>query len=198
VDATQAEITTPTSHVDLIPTLLGLTGVDVEAAAAHVARHHTEAHPLPGRDLSRLVGGRASPVSVSTPIYFLTEDQISRGLRQANILSGKSFEPLSPPSCIESVIAPLPTGEGGAEELWKLNHYYERLDEWHADHGVAPNPFAAPAAEPVWELHNLTLDPEERHNRSADAADALSRLQSLLDAEREEKRLLPSLVNPAP
>ena len=29
----------------------------------------------------------------------------------------------------------------------------------------APNPFAAPAAEPVFEMHNLTADPEERHNR---------------------------------
>ena len=36
----------PTSHVDLIPTLLGLAGIDVEQAAAGVARHHDEAQPL--------------------------------------------------------------------------------------------------------------------------------------------------------
>ena len=53
-----------------------------------------------------------------------------------------------------------------ADELWKLNHYYERLDEWNADHGIAANPFAGPAADPLFELHNLSTDPEERHNRA--------------------------------
>ena len=190
-------ITTPTSHVDLIPTLMGLAGIDVERAAAGVAQHHAEARPLPGRDLSGLVTGKAPASSVATPIYFMTEDDVTRGFTQNNILTGKPFDALAPPSCIESVITTLPTGAGGAEELWKLNHYYERLDEWNADHGIAANPFAAPAAEPVWEMHNLTTDPEERHNRVDDATDALSTLQSVLDAQREQKRLLPSLRNPA-
>ena len=51
-------VNTPTSHVDLIPTLLGLAGIDVERAAAGVAAHHDEAQPLPGRDLSGVVRGR--------------------------------------------------------------------------------------------------------------------------------------------
>ncbi len=49
---------TPTSHVDVIPTLMGLAGIDVERAAAGVAAHHTEARPLPGRDLSGLLTGK--------------------------------------------------------------------------------------------------------------------------------------------
>ena len=53
--------------------------------------------------------------------------------------------------------------------MWKLNHYYERLDDWYADQGVAPNPFLPPAAEPEWELHNLTTDPDERQNRVSTA-----------------------------
>ncbi len=81
-------------------------------------------------------------------------------------------------------------------ELWKLNHYYERLDDWNADHGIQPNPFAPPAAEPVFEMHNLTADPEERHNRVADAANELNQLQSILTSQRDEKRLVPSLRNP--
>ena len=84
----------------------------------------------------------------------------------------------------------------GRGELWKLNHYYERLDDWNADHGIRPNPFAPPAAEPVFEMHNLTADPEERHNRVADAAHELSQLQSILTSQRDEKRLVPSLRNP--
>jgi len=56
--------------------------------------------------------------------------------------------------------------------VWKLNHYYERLDEFDRAHGLPPaNPFAPPPAEPAWELHNLTADPEERRNRAADAED---------------------------
>ena len=196
VDWTAEGITTPTSHVDLIPTLMGLAGIDVERAAAGVAAHHAEARPLPGRDLSGLITGKAAAPSVATPIYFMTEDDITRGLNQANVLTAKPFTPVAQPSNIESVITTLPTGDGGTPELWKLNHYYERLDDWNADHGIKPNPFAAPAAEPVFELHNLTADPEERHNRVSDAASELSQLQSSLASQRDEKRLVPSLQNP--
>lgn len=189
---------TPTSHVDLIPTLMGLAGIDPEQAMAGVSTHHTEVRPLPGRDLSALITGAASPAEVATPIYFMTEDQISSGITQTNILTGDTFDSIAPPSCIESVITSLPTGTDGAPELWKLNHYYERLDEWNADHGIPANPFAAPPAESDWELHNLSADPEERQNRAGDAAsaDALSQMRSVLEAQREAKRLVPSLRNP--
>ena len=193
---TPGAISVASSHVDLIPTLMGLAGIDLDRAAAGVAAHHTESRPLPGRDLSGVVTGKTAPETVAAPIYFMTEDAVSSGLTKANILTGKPFDAVDQPSCIESMITTLPTGSDGAPELWKLNHYYERLDEWSADHGIKPNPFAAPAAEPVFELHNLTRDPEERHNRVGDAATELSKLQSVLDAQRDEKRLLPSLRNP--
>ena len=121
---------------------------------------------------------------------------MTRGLTQQNVLTGKAFDAVDQPSCIESVITSLPTGADGARELWKLNHYYERLDEWHADHGVPANPFAAPAAEPTFELHNLTADPEERRNLVGECADQLSQLTTVLEAQRDEKRLLPALRNP--
>ena len=120
---------------------------------------------------------------------------MTRGLNHSNLLTGKDFTPVAQPSNIESVITTLPTGDGGTPELWKLNHYYERLDEWNAAQGIKPNPFAAPAAEPVFEMHNLTTDPEERHNRVSDATAELSQLQSILDSERDAKRLVPSLRN---
>jgi len=190
-------VNVPTSHVDLIPTLLGLAGIDVEQAAAGVSTHHDEAHPLPGRDLSGLVLGKSTAPSES-PIYFMTEDDVTRGMTQVNILNGKPFDPVSPPINIESVITSLPTGEGGARELWKLNHYYERLDDWYAAQGVAPNPFLPPAAEPEWELHNLTVDPDERNNQATHGSSTLSMMKSVLETERDVKRLIPALRNATP
>jgi hypothetical protein len=132
---------------------------------------------------------------VAAPIYFLTEDEVTRGATQVNVLTGEPFPAVDAPTCVESVVATLPTGDGRAEELWKLNHYYERLDEWNADHGIPADPFAAPAAEPAWELHNLTADPEERTNLAAGDVDALRSMRTVLDQERDAKRLVPQLRN---
>ena len=189
-------VTMPTSHIDLVPTLMGLAGIDVERAAAGVAEHHEEAQPLPGRDLSALIAGGAPAESHAAPLYFMTDDDVSRGLNQYALFSGTPFDAVAMPSRVESVIATLPTGEGGADELWKLNHYYERLDEWNEAHGITPPPFSAPAAESMFELHNLTVDPEERTNRAGTDVATRSRLQTVLESEREEKRRLPSHRNP--
>jgi arylsulfatase A-like enzyme len=127
----------------------------------------------------------------------MTEDDVTRGSTQVNIITGAPFDAVAPPVNIESVVASLPTGEGGAAELWKLNHYYERLDDWYAAQGVAPNPFLGPAAEAAWELHNLTADPEERHNLAETQSGVRSQMSSVLEAERDAKRRIPSLRNAA-
>ena len=120
---------------------------------------------------------------------------MTRGMTQVNILTGAAFDPVAPPTNIESVLATLPTGDRGAPELWKLNHYYDRLDDWYAAQGVAANPFQGPTADPDWELHNLTTDPEERHNRADDDPGAASRMKSVLETERDAKRRIPLLRN---
>ena len=196
VAAGNGGVTMPTSHVDLIPTLMGLAGIDVERAAAGVAEHHAEAQPLPGRDLSGVIVGSAAAESVATPLYFMTEDDISRGLSTQNMISGKPYKSVDTPVHIESAIATLPTGQDGGDELWKLNHYYERLDDWNEAHGIKKNPFAGPAAEPFYELHNLTADPEERHNRADDAKETLREMRTVLDTQRDAKRNLPAHRNP--
>ncbi|MFO7590136.1 MAG: sulfatase-like hydrolase/transferase [Acidimicrobiia bacterium] len=191
-------VDTPTSHVDLIPTLLGLAGIDADRAAAGAAEHHSEAQPLSGRDLSGLIAGSAPPDSIESPVYFMTEDDVSRGLTTTNIISGEPYVSAVAPCFIESTIATLPTATDGTGELWKLNHYYERLDEWNEARGIPTNPFAPTAAEAVFELHNLTADPEERTNLANDtkAKNALSTMQKVLDTQRDAKRRLPALRNP--
>jgi arylsulfatase A-like enzyme len=185
----------PTSHVDLLPTLLGLAGIDVERAAALVAVEHDETQPLPGRDLSPVIMGTAAAESLAEPLYFMTEDDPGRGLTPQNIMTGASYDPVPYPSHVESVITAVPTGAAGGAEVWKLNHYYERLPAFDEAHGLATNPFAPPPADAAWELHNLTADPEERQNRAADTPEVFGNLQGVLEAQRDAKRRVPQLRN---
>jgi arylsulfatase A-like enzyme len=185
----------PTSHVDVVPTLLGLAGIDVESARATLAGTHYETRDLPGRDLSGLLAGTTAAAEYEAPVYFMTDDDVSRGLTANSVVTWTPFEPVDAPARVESVVTSLPTGEDGSAELWKLNHYFERMDEWFADRGVPPSPFAGPAAEPFFELHNLTADPEERVNRAGTEPSALSALRTVLDDQRDAKRLLPRMRN---
>jgi arylsulfatase A-like enzyme len=182
----------PTSHVDLLPTLLGLIGTSEADLAGEVSEHHVETRELPGRDLSGLLTGTVSESSVSeseatyrNAIYFMTEDQISRGLRTSGPISGQAYDAVPPPAAIESVIAEL---DGS---LWKLNRYYS---------SEVPGP-----GEPVgsglipkgegpedWELHNLSDDPAERDDRSSDPSAPLATLRQLLVEKRAAQRLEPT------
>jgi hypothetical protein len=184
IDADADGVQIATSHLDLLPTLLGLAGVDMDAAAAEVARRHVETQPLVGRDLSGLLGGSTAETDLDAPVYFLTEDQITMGLRSVNLFTGDPFEPVGAPGKVESVITQLPTGADGARELWKCNRYYDTLDD---SSGVPSE----------WELHNLTVDPEERANRAGNADDTsvLAQLCTVLDDTRATMRRTPQHVN---
>ncbi|MFQ5557810.1 MAG: sulfatase-like hydrolase/transferase, partial [Acidimicrobiales bacterium] len=71
-----------TSHVDLLPTLLGLAGIDAPSARRELEADHSEVHPLPGRDLSELVH-RPSAV-LEGGAYVMSRDNILEGDGIAN------------------------------------------------------------------------------------------------------------------
>lgn len=167
---------------------MGLADIDEKEAAAVIQATHSDVQPLPGRDLSALLTGQASEADVAKPIYFMTEDDMSRGSNQINHFTGQPYEAVQQPSNIESVITTLPTGPGGAGEIWKLNHYYEQSD--------TDKQQLAPVVGSVFELHNLSTDPEERRNHVGEAAEVLSQLQALLVAERQSKRRQPRHQRP--
>jgi hypothetical protein len=47
-------------------------------------------------------------------------------------------------------------------------------------------------------LHNLSVDPEERHNQVTDSPSTASVMKSVLESERDVKRLIPALRNATP
>ncbi len=68
----------PTSHVDLVPTLLSAAGIDAASAAEELRASHTEVHPLPGRDLMDVVDGDAEP-DRDRAVYLLARDNMPEG-----------------------------------------------------------------------------------------------------------------------
>ena len=193
-------VSIPTGHLDVLPSLLGFAGVDTAAAATTLAGTHTEVHPLAGRDLSGVLRDDVQAEDVVAPVYFMTEDHMSAGALQQNVITGERYEAVDAASCVESVITRL---DGDASTLWKLNHYYTRLDDWEEDTGgrsALPDRRDLCAGEvppDEWELYDLTADPAERVNRAADSASAetLDALRLVLARTRSAQRVVPVHVN---
>lgn len=176
---TPRSVNSLTSHADLLPTLLGLANVDVDAARAVISKGHTETRRLVGRDLSKeILHDQEIP---SDPVFFMTSDDVSRGQNQEASLTGpRPYEPVLQPNNVDTVIADI---EG---ETWKYSRYFE----------PPPGDGTRPML-PEWEMYNLTNDPTEvtnlAHPANATGASEAVRptLQRLLVEQRVTKALLP-------
>jgi hypothetical protein len=158
-------------------------GADVGELTAAVAARHTEIAPFVGRDLSNVLTGDATEGSADAPVYFMTEDRILSGLRETGLISGQPFEPITGNASIETVVARVPGTDARDPHLWKLNHYYDADPRAEQDDG-----------DVVYELFDLTTDPEERVNRARDEA-SFAAAHALLESERDAKRLTPLHTN---
>src|SRR3954469_12319689 len=201
------ELDIPTSHADLIPTLLGLTGIDADQALAGLQSDHDDARPLVGRDLSPAIRA-AEPAAPTEPILFTTDDEISEGNATTKSPFGRvaralpRYSTVTQPNHLQTVIAEVDVN--GEQHLVKFSRYYdnaqfwtapgerdERLDGRHTETVTEPEP-------DEYELYDLTIDPTEERNLAhpGHADDHTRALQStmlgLLAEQLAAKRLTPS------
>ncbi len=183
--ATQPRVVTaPTSHVDLVPTLLGAAGVDVAEVAATLAESFTEVHELPGRDLMPIVDG--APADDTRAVYLMTRDNMLEGDSGASGLARQLKQTVNPPAPLRIRI-PAHTASnfeglvvrvddaGGAGHLWKLVRTFDDPGTWTepgvrhlAANGIGGEAYRTSPLDDQWELYDLTADPIEADNRWTD------------------------------
>ena len=175
-------VTAPTSHLDLVPTLLRAADIDVEATAAELARSFTEVHPLPGQDLMPVVDGAAA--DEYRPIYLMTRDNVLEGDTGASGLARQLGHTVNPPaplrikvpadvaSNFEGLVVRVDTESGGADHLWKLVRTFDDPGTWTepgvrhlASNGSGGETYRSDPLDDQWELYDLTEDPIESKNR---------------------------------
>jgi arylsulfatase A-like enzyme len=202
------EIPFPTSHADLLPTLLGLSGIDEGEALASLREEHSEARELVGRDLSAGIRGEGGEGDVSAPVLFTTDDEISEGAEvsaspfQRLARRVRIYSTVAQPNHLETVVAEVEVD--GDPHLVKLTRYHDNQQFWsvpgESDERLRKRK-TAEVTEPApdeYELYDLSLDPyEERnlaHPRYADEAsrDLQQRMLGLLIDQLAQKRLIPS------
>lgn len=193
-----------TSHVDLIPTLLGLAGINQKAAQKELKKSHSQAQPLVGRDLTKIVTGKTNPDFSKEPIYFMTDDEISSGLHQENKITGKPYASVIQPNHIETVIADLREKPTDEPQIWKYSRYFDNPQFWTDPFNYDVNmkdgkPVKTTKPQkPEFEMYNVSEDKLEQvnlahaSNKSRDTRAMQLRLEQMLTEQRNQKRIYPA------
>ncbi|KQY06458.1 hydrolase [Mycobacterium sp. Root135] len=189
-DATTARVVSaPTSHVDLVPTLLAAAGVDVDVVADVLSESFSEVHPLPGRDLMPVVNGGAA--DDGRAVYLMTRDNVLEGDTGASAAARGMGLTVNPPaplriripahvaSNFEGLVVRVDDADatGGAGHLWKLVRTFDDPSTWTepgvrqlATNGMGGEAYRTDPLDDQWELYDLTADPIETDNRWDDPA----------------------------
>jgi arylsulfatase A-like enzyme len=180
-------VTAPTSHVDIVPTLLGAAGVDIDSVATTLAELFSEVHDLPGRDLMPVVDG--APADDGRAVYLMTRDSMLEGDSGASGLGRRLKQTVKPPaplriripahvaSNFEGLVVQVDeaAATGGAGHLWKLVRTFDDPATWTepgvrhlAANGLGGETYRMSPLDDQWELYDLTADPVEADNRWTD------------------------------
>lgn len=192
---------TPTSHVDLLPTLLSLAGINESEVATELRRSHREVHPLPGQDLSGLI---ADPTATpDRSVYLMTRDNMLEGDGSASAMA-RARGRLEPPFPLQIKVLPyvgtnveaVVTRNG--ERLYKLVRTFDDPATWtepHVRQLAARRPLGPVYRTEIipdqWELYDLDRDPTESVNLAADPAWADTMAELVRELERVRTACVP-------
>lgn len=206
----------PTSHVDIIPTLLGAAGIDEAELRPVLAERFSEVHPLPGRNLMPLVDGDEG-MDLNRPVYLMTRDNMLEGDTGASGVARKMGKTDNPPlplriqvpahvgTNFEGIVSRVALDVAPEHNLWKLVRTFDDPATWTepglrhlAASGLGGDVYRTEPLPDQWELYDLTADPIEAQNRWNDpeAAAVFAAMKDLLKQERA--RCLPERNNPWP
>ncbi len=205
----------PTSHVDLLPTLLGFAGVDRGVLVADLVRTHTEVHPLPGRDLSAMIADPSSAPDPE-PVYIITRDNMLEGDGTANpIMRGRGRTEAPFPlqikvlphaaTNVEAIVSVVSKTVDPDGHTWKLARTFDDPSTW-TEPGERTLSARARGGhvyrtEPIpdqWELYDLTADPLEAVNRCDDPEAAAVRVDMQGELDRVRAETVPPRNRPWP
>lgn len=209
-----------TSHVDILPTILGFANIDAEKIQKELKSSHTEVHPLVGKDLSSMIIKDKGFEGFNQVIYFMTDDDVTKGLDQTTVL-GVPYESVIQPNHVETVVAKLKTGKDNEEEIWKYSRYFDNPQFWSSPacedettseectkdpiNGVQcciciKNIKTKPVSDEL-EMYNLSTDPLETKNlahskfQTPETKIVQSVLANMLEEQCKQKRIYPSSGN---
>lgn len=170
-----------TCSVDILPTLLGLAGIDEKSIEKKLEKSHTEVHRLVGRDLSKLILGTGDILRANEPILFVTNDDVLTGSNQLSF-AGTPYQSVIEPNSIQCIVVKNKATNG---KVYKFSRYYDSPQFWstpgYKDVTSVQQGPAVPSGinqttvtstvttkyVPVadqYEMYNITDDPYEQKN----------------------------------
>jgi len=207
----------PTSHVDLVPTLLAAASIDEAETADALRADFSEVHPLPGANLMPVVDG--SEADRSRIVYVMTRDNMPEGDTGASGAARANGRTADAPGLLrinvpahvatnfEGIVCRIEEADatGGAGHVWKLVRTFDDPAAWTepgirqlASDGLGGPTYRTSVLPDQWELYDLSADPAEMANRwdDVDAAAVYELMRDRLKAERT--RSVPERHRPWP